>query len=181
MIPKRDSETTAKFVEFAEQPSVPKSVAMTGSDSRFVNKDSIEFNIADFDQAQIKLNTAGNPKSDESRYYAFNTTTMPDVYDSTADYAAIESWSNTKVYSFGDQVRRQSGLYRCIVDTTGLTSVNEGIFETGSVSNPIFANGTVVKIDNNPVTLTETTQVISDIVATGSVTNPSKQFRLNLL
>lgn len=161
-----------QVIEFAEQPSVTKSIAITNDDSRFVNKDSIEFNIADFDQAQTKLNTAGSPLSTEARYYAFNTTKMTDVYDSTADYAIIENWSDTKTYSFGDIVRRESVLYKCKVDTTGLTSVNDGITVTGVKRFPVFPVGTVVKIDNNPVTLTQTSQALSDIVATGSVANP---------
>ena len=161
-----------QVIEFSEQPSVTKSIAITNDDSRFVNKDSIEFNIAAFDQEKTKLNTAGSPLSTEARYYAFNTTAMPDVYDSTADYAKVESWSNTKTYSFGDIVRLDSVLYKCKVDTTGLTSVNEGIEVTGVKRFPVFPIGTQVKIDNNPVTLTQTNTILGDIVAQGSVSNP---------
>jgi len=162
-----------QVIEFSETPSASKSIAITSDDSRFVNKNKTEFNIADFSSVETKLNTAGSPLSTEARYYAFNTTEMPNVYDSTADYAQIESWSSTKVYGFGDIVRRQAGLYKCIVDSTGLRRVDTGIFETGSRSNPFFPSGTVVNIEDNPVTLTESTQVINDIIATGTVVNPT--------
>lgn len=164
-----------QIIEFVDEKSVPNSIAITTNDNRFVNKNNIEFNIVDFDNTQTKLNTAGNPVRTESRYTSFNTTNMPSVYDTTADYATIESWSSTKSYNVGDVVRRQSALYRCLVDSTGLNTVNQGIFETGSISNPFFPSGTVVSIDNNPLTLNETAQVISDIVAQGTVANPVVQ------
>ena len=162
-----------QIIEFANQQSTGDSVAITENDLRFVNKNKVEFNITDFDKSQTKLNTAGNPLSTEARYYSFNTKELPNVYDSTADYATIESWSSTKSYGLGDIVRRQSALYKCKVDSTGLQTVNEGIFETGSITNPVFPYGTVVNIDNNPVTLTDTTTVVADIVATGSVASPT--------
>ena len=162
-----------QVIEFADQSTGADSIAITENDKRFVNKNSVEFNITEFDSTNIKLNTAGNPLSTEARYYSFNTTDMPAVYDNTADYATIESWSSTKSYGQGDIVRRQSALYKCIVDSTGLQTVNEGIFETGSITNPIFPYGTVVDIDNNPVTLTATATEVSNIVATGSVASPT--------
>ena len=72
----------------------------------------------------------------------------------------------------GDLVRYRSQLYKCIVETTGLTTTSQGINETGTKTNPTFPYGTVANIGGETITFQDTTIGLNDIVATGTVQNP---------
>ncbi len=170
----KQSELTnnPQVVEFAENKTATSSIAINTQDARFVNKSNTQFNVGEFNSTDFSLKTAGEMLSTEADYYAFNTRTLPSVYDSTANYATIESWNNSTSYVIGDLVRYQSRLYKCIVDSTGLTVTSEGITETGTKTNPTFPFGTVVDIGSQQITLQDTTIGLNDIVAVGSIQNP---------
>ena len=161
-----------QIVEFAETKSVQPSIAITAQDSRFVNKGTTQFNVTDFNNTNFSLNTAGEMLSTEADYYVSKTLDVPNAYNSSADYAKIDQWTDNISYAMGDLVRYRSQLYKCIVETTGLTTTSQGINETGTKTNPTFPYGTVANIGGETITFQDTTIGLNDIVATGTVQNP---------
>ena len=161
-----------QIVEFAETKSVQPSIAITAQDARFVNKGVTQFNVTDFNNTNFSLNTAGEMLSTEADYYVSKTLDVPNAYNSSADYAKIDQWTDNISYAMGDLVRYRSQLYKCIVETTGLTTTSQGINETGTKTNPTFPYGTVANIGGETITFQDTTIGLNDIVATGTVQNP---------
>lgn len=161
-----------QIFEFANTNSVSSSIAIKNNDSSIVNDGIKTFETELFNDANTKLLTAGEALSTEAKYYANTTTEMSSIWDLNEDYAKYQAWETDKNYVNGDIVRHQGRLYQCNVDYTGLTTVNEGVTEIGSITNPVFPYNTTVELAGETIVLQTTTQQFTDIVATGTVQNP---------
>lgn len=132
-----------------------------------------DFEIIPFEKSSLNLLTAGEPLASESRYYISSMDQISDVFEENADYAVISTWLETVSYKLGDLVRYKGGLWKCMVNSTGLAIVSEGISVTGSTTSPAFPYGTVANIAGTTTTLERTSTVFEDIIATGSVIGPT--------
>ena len=168
----KDILSNPQVIEFSETSTNGNNITIVENDKKIVNNGIKQFAITQFDDSPVKLLTAGEPLSTEATYTANTTSDLKNVWDSSAEYAKIEKWVDNKSYVRGDLVRRNGSLYKCNVNETGLLSVNEGIEEVGTNTNPIFPYGTIVELDTETITLQETTTAFDDIVATGTIQNP---------
>lgn len=174
LLTQQEINNNPQVVEFAQESSIVNSIAITEDDVRLVNSGSKSFAANLFnDTPRVPINRASETLSTETRYYSNNMQSMPDVYDSTADYAIIDQWNNYTSYQFGDLVRRNATLYKCIVDYTGLTNVSTGINELGTRTNPTFAYDTEFNIAGETIVFQSVGRTWSDIIAEGSVNNPT--------
>ncbi len=152
------------------------------SQLEYVNGDStIRFNTEDsatFLDRPSRLRTAGEVIDvDENDNNIVKTLQdMKSVFDSTAEYATIETWSGTQSYKRGDKVRYKGRLLRCDVASIGFSTQSTGLTFTGTAIEPVFnyvtqANGDAASavIDGTPVWFDETQTQFNNIVATANV------------
>lgn len=126
---------------------------------RVVNDTRVYFHVTDYNPEALNLNIAGELRDDEADYIAFSLYDLPDVYDSAADYANIESWNSTVSYNRGDMVRYQGKLWKCDVSHTGLTIVSDGVTLTGTSRNAQFPDGSTATINGITTTFGKETTV----------------------
>jgi len=138
-----------------------------------IKQGNTSFETIQFDDTSLELLSAGEVLESETRYTSTDMDSIKDVFDNTADYAVIETWNNTSSYKRGDQVRHKGSLYKCNIDATGISTVSDEIIEIGSFGNPVFDFGTTANIADTVTTLQSTKTVYSDIVAVGSINNPT--------
>ena len=143
------------------------------NDTRIINQGNTTFDTIDFADSSIELLTAGEVLETEATYSIIDMFDLETVYDSTADYATIPTWNQTISYKLGQQVRYNGKLYKCIVDSTGLSEITDEIELTGVTTDPLFDNGTIADIAGISTTLNAVTQVFADIDAVGTVLNPT--------
>lgn len=181
-----------KFTDLTTEEDQENIVAFPPGNKRIVYQyqDPIDSNLetpvitrftfadTDFESSNLELLTAGEVLSTETDYTTLDMDTLPEIFDATADYATIPTWNSDTSYKFGDLVRyagtaARPGLYQCNVNATGLFVVDQGIEATGTVTNPIFPNGTVVNIAGTTVTLENTATVYDNITAVGTTVSPT--------
>ena len=148
------------------------------TDDRVVNSTGasplITFEEVEYDDANLDILTGGEALIIETDYQILNSNEISSVFDSTADYATIPTWSPTVSYKKGDQVRFRGHLWKCKVDFTGLDVVSPTIEATTPLATDqnILTYGTVASIDGTVTTIQRTREVYNDIVATGSSFTP---------
>ena len=134
----------------------PKLIDYTSSNITFVNDQRSGgdvFDTQDFDTfaETNKFYSAGALLENESDYAILKASDIKSVYDSTKDYATIETWNGQTSYKRGDQVRYQGKLYQCNVDFIGFTEEATDLTFTGSVINPVFEHAR--QSDGDPASL----------------------------
>ena len=162
-----------KFSELSFGESYENILVYAEGDPRIVFGNETTFDTIPIAESSLELLTAGEPLDSESKYYISNMSQISDVFEDDADYAIIPTWTNTVSFKLGDTVRYAGGLYRCLVNATGLNIVSEGISVTGITSGPLFPNGTVANIAGTSTTFQRTATEYEDIIATGATINPS--------
>ena len=153
--------------------NLPKSIDLTTVDSsKIVNNASITFETLTYDESSSEILTGGETLISETRY-AISDSTEINVFDKQADYAVIPTWNSTTSYKKDDLVRYRGNLWKCSVNFTGLTEVSANIEEIGTVTNPVFPNGTVANIAGTTVTFDDTATEYQDIEAVGTTVDPT--------
>lgn len=155
------------------------------SNIEFVNGSSVTFNtevLSQYNNRSYKLKSAGeviNETENDSNIVP-TLKDMKVIYDSTKDYANIETWIGTKSYKRGDLVRHKGYLYKCNVNAIGFNTQAAQLTFTGTVPSPTFTyasasvpNPASATIDGVAVWFDEQDTVFNNIVATGNVTAPS--------
>ena len=165
-----------KFSELEAGESSENILVYAPGDSRIVFAGNPAFETIALADSSISLLTAGEALATETDYYITNLDQMATVFEDVADYATIPTWDSMTSYKFGDIVRHvgaPAGLYKCSVDYTGLLVVNDGVDVIGTVTNPIFPNGTVANIAGTTTAFNTTTTSYNTILAQGTVSNPT--------
>lgn len=137
---------------------------------RIVNNKSITFDMLGYDDSPNDILTGGEALETETKYRVLRTADIPSVFDSTADYANIETWSPKKSYQRGDMVRMNGDLWKCWVEYTGITEAvsNIEVLTRIAADTPIVPYGTIAEIEGHQVTLGKTTTSYEDIVVDGN-------------
>ena len=162
-----------KFAGLATGESSDNILSFTFGDKRFVHYGDPTFETIDFESSSLELLTAGEPLTTEVDYQTLTVETMPDVFDTTADYANIPTWDIDVSYKLGDLVRHQGKLYECKVNATGLSTADENVEVIGTAVNPRFPDGTLADISGVEIVFTRLATVYDDILALGTVAEPT--------
>ena len=153
--------------------NLPLSIDINQVDqTKIINDVPVSFETLSYDDSSSEILTGGETLTTETKYYIPNTSNI-NVFDSTESYATIPTWNSTTSYKKGDLVRHEGQLWKCSVNFTGLTEVAPNITETGTVTNPVFPNGTVANIAGTTVTFNDESTQYQDIEATGTVVSPT--------
>lgn len=147
-------------------------IAYPSGSKRIVHPGNPVFHSEDYQTSSKVLLTAGEPLETETKYRTLTVEQMPEVFDSKETYAQIPTWQSNVSYKKGDQVRREGKLYQCLVESTGILVVDSGITATGTVTNPVFAHGTVANIAGTSTLFENNATVYNPIEALGTVTDP---------
>ena len=140
---------------------------------RIVHAGNPNFETIDIINTRKSWLSAGDPLETETTYRTLKIEDISQVFDKKSDYATIKTWWPTISYKLGDLVRHQGHLYKCKVSSTGLLVVDTGVSATGTVANPVFTNGTVANIAGTTTEFNNTSTLYNDIVASGTVSNPT--------
>lgn len=134
------------------------------------------------------LITAGLPLVNESTHSFKSIDDMNLAFDSTADYANIETWSSTKVYRQGDKVRLNGKVYKLLVNSTQLRYSGGILYARGNVSFPIVTSGKTIIVgtsatDMRTVTFRKiTSQTVYDpIIVNGTISNATTESNKTLI
>ena len=121
--------------EYVAIPEMPAHMIVNQETSATFNTETID----DFNQRD-RLRTAGGVIDllEQDVKIIRRDEDIESAFDSTAEYANIETWNNQKAYKLGDRVRKEGVLYKCKVPSTGFTTVASGLTFTGTVNNPTF-------------------------------------------
>ena len=153
--------------------NLPLDINISTVDStKIINNVPTTFETLSYDDSSSEILTAGETLHYETRYYALDSSRI-NIFDSTADYAVIPTWNSTTSYKKDDLVRHEGQLWKCSVNFTGLTTASANIEEIGTVTNPVFPNGTVANIAGTTVTFNDTATEYQDIEAVGTTVNPT--------
>lgn len=153
--------------------NLPKSIDLTTVDSsKIINNVPTTFETLTYDDSSSEILTGGETLTSETRYAISNSAEI-NVFDKQADYAVIPTWNSTTSYKKDDLVRYRGNLWKCSVNFTGLTEVSANIEEIGTVTNPVFPNGTVANIAGTTVTFDDTATEYQDIEAVGTTVDPT--------
>ena len=136
-----------------------------------LDNSSIE-NLKDY---QTFLRDAGLPVVQEIDYFLDSIDNIGDIYDPTQPYALIPNWSETSSYVEGDLVRRFGKVYSLLVESTGLTTLNDDIIVRGNQVFPLVPNGSTFIANGETVTFNKADESVSfdTITVDGTQTNPS--------
>ena len=131
--------------------------------------------IDNIEEFQTFTRDAGLPLIDEVDYYLGSIDEIGNVYNPTADYARIPNWSSSRGYVAGDTVRRYGKVHRLLIDSTGITRLNDDIVVRGTQVFPLVANGLTFIANNQTVTFQKfnNTTLIDPIVVSGTISNPT--------
>jgi len=156
-----------------DKTSTDSNVIVATSD-KIVNDKSITFDTLSYEDSNSDILTGGEALATETKYRVLNSTKLSSVFDSTADYAIIPTWSPIVSYKKGDQVRFRGELWKCNTNFTGLDVVAPAIEVTTPLATDqqILTYGTVANIAGTTVTIEKTNLAYNDIVATGSSFTP---------
>ena len=134
------------------------------------------------------LLTSGLPLVHEVTHSFKSVDDMYLAYDSSADYANIETWSPTKVYRQGDVIRLNGKVYKYLKETTNINYSGGILYARGNVSFPIVTSGKTLVIGTSQTALTTITfNKTSDqitylpIVVDGSISNPTSNVNDTLI
>ena len=166
-----DINTSPQMITLDQTSTDPNVIVATAD--KIVNEKAITFDTLSYDDSENDILTGGEPLNIETRYRILNSTEINTVFDSTADYAIIPSWSPIVSYKKGDKVRYRGELWECNVNFTGLDVVSPTIEETSSLATvqPIIDYDTEVEIGGVSMTvannkaLRRTSTGFNDIVA----------------
>ena len=136
-----------------------------GGYARVVNDTDLQFDYLEYEQSNkfIDLPTAGELTKGEADYIIRSLSDLPDTFDNSADYATIDSWSDTTSYKKGDRVRYKGSLYQCVADYIQLSRISESITLTGTARNAIFPSGTTANIQGTNITFGKSSTRLLDI------------------
>jgi len=117
---------------------------------------------------------AGLPIVDEIDYFLSSIDDISTIYDPIADYALIPNWSETTAYIQGEQVRRYGKVYSLLINSTGITNVNDDITIRGTQVYPTVENDTTFIANDITVTFAKTNASTSydTITIDGTISNP---------
>lgn len=125
------------------------------------------------------LSTAGLPLVNEATHSFKSVDDMNLAYDSSADYATINTWDSTKVYRQGDIVRLNGKVYQYLKETTSLNYSGGILYARGNVSFPIVTSGKTLIIgtsqdDLRTIIFNKTTNqtIYNPIIVNGTISNP---------
>ena len=137
---------------------------------RIVNNKSITFDTLSYDESNSDILTGGEALETETTYRVLSTSDISSVFDSTAEYANIETWAPNKSYRLGDQVRMNGELWECNVEFTGVTQVSSSIEVTSrrATDTAIIPNGTQANIAGIPTTLIKNDESFANVVVNGN-------------
>jgi len=167
------SPQVIKFASFADAETVYDDVLVYNSgDKRFVNPGNTAFATSSITSGNVKNLTAGSVLEIEAKYKVNTTTEISNVFDTIADYSTISTWNKAVSYKLTNLTRYQGQLFECIVPNTTISTVSTDIKQTGNVR-PEFSYGTIATIDGVDILFQSSVDVRSDIVATGTVVNPT--------
>ena len=153
--------------------NLPLTISLSEVDTKKVINDvATTFETLSYDDSSSEILTGGETLTTETKYYISNSSEI-NVFDSTQSYATIPTWNSTTSYKKDDLVRHEGQLWKCSVNFTGLTEVAANIEEIGTVTNPVFPNGTVANIAGTTVTFNDTATEYQDIEAVGTVVSPT--------
>ena len=160
------------------------------SDARWVNNKSTSvFETIPFEQ-YLKENffkTGGEVLNrTEARYKLTNISELSELYDLIDDNLIEPSWNGQTSYKLNDVVRYKGQRYKCAVDSIGYTTQATDLVFLGTSVNPTFDYASqaagdppsaVIEspIGSAPVSIwfDTTDRIYNNIVAIGSITNPS--------
>lgn len=150
----------------------------------YVNGSSVSFtteSLENFTKRERILRTAGeviNTVENDDNIVE-DLPAMKTVFDPTAGYANIETWSGTKSYKRGDRVRYAGGLMECAVNAIGYNTQASGLTIDGTVLNPVFTYASQAAsdpasavIDGTAIWFDEQDTVFDPIIVTSNA-NPS--------
>ncbi len=174
----KSTEIKIKSTQVTDNPSI---IDLADLSLDYVNKEiDTEFNMVPFDQLGITQRKAGDLKIDEYDYIASTMDSFAEIYNSTADYATIPTWSGSRSWKFNDLIRKDGILYKCAVDYIGYNEladyiIAQGVLDISSVSFPYAASPSPASatIDGIDIWFDKTVTTYPDIVATGTELNPS--------
>ena len=129
------------------------------------------FKSVSFEELGITQRKAGDLQIGDYDYIAADANAIPNIFDNSADYAVIPTWSGRRSYKKGDVVRRNGNLYECNVPYIGYRELSEAIIVSGTLdlSDVTFPNATPgAIIDNVDINFNKQVIVYPDIVATGA-------------
>jgi hypothetical protein len=161
-----------KFAELAEGELSDNVLSYPMGSRKIVHQGDPTFDTIAFADSSLELLTAGEVLTTETTYQTLSVETMSEVFDTRADYANIPTWTTDISYKLGDLVRHQGKLYKCTVNATGLVVVEEGVEAIGTITNPVFPNGTVANIAGTTTTLERSTTAYEEIQAVGTTVDP---------
>ena len=140
---------------------------------KIVNNKDLTFDTNSFANSQVDILTGGEPLSTETKYKILSADQLSTVWDSNASYANIPTWNNYTSYKLGDEVRHEGQLWECQVDYTGKTEVTANIELRARNAGIAFPSGTVATVAGTTTTFASEKTEYQDIVAVGSITNPT--------
>ena len=124
--------------------------------------------------------TSGTPLTTETDYRVLDYSAFAmfpeqenNYYDFSGGWQDIKQWDNKTSYKYGDRVIYQGRVWE-MVDTnssTGLSTPNDPIIVTGTISLPIVANGRTLILDGNTITFNNSTTSTTTTTVTVTGTN----------
>lgn len=153
------------------------------------NKSSNVFDVISYDQYinETRFKTAGEVLNDIEVKFKINTIDdINNIYTKIIENNEYETWNNQISYKMGEKVRYNGKFYNCITDSVGFTTASSNVTVTGSRTNPIFDYASQANGDSASAVITSpvggtvyniyfdtSDRNFDNIVATGTVTNPS--------
>ena len=168
-----DINSSPQTISLSTAPTTPAANIIYKTAANTVNEKAITFNTLSYNDSSSDILTAGETKSNETKYQITNASSIGTAFDKTASYTKIPTWNDYTSYKKGEQVRHEGKLYNCIVDFTGLNIATNSIVVTGTATGVDFPFGTVAEIAGTSVTFEEYLTQYNDITAIGSVVNPT--------
>jgi hypothetical protein len=101
----------------------------------FVNKKSDFSFPVETRPLVTQIRKGGDVLDTEHDYIIQNVLEIDQIYNNyTTDFAAVETWSNTKSYNHGEEVRYNGSKFKLAIDKLAYNPFNDLITETGTVN-----------------------------------------------
>lgn len=185
--------TRTKSTEFMITPDQvstdPSIVDFSNDDIIFVNNvNTPVFDTLPYADNETRLNTAGDLLDTDADSVIFTVDDFETLYDSSADYANIDTWNSKVSYKFGDKVRLEGRLWECNVNYIGYATEPSDLSFLGTITDPTFTHRNSVDhpttpsavIDGTSIWFDKTETVYDSIIASTTV-NPTVQSPSNLI
>jgi hypothetical protein len=124
--------------------------------------------------------TSGTPLTTETDYrvldyaaFAMFPEQESNYYDFSGSWQDIKQWDNKTSYKYGDRVIYQGRVWEMVDanSSTGLTTPNDPIIVTGTISLPVVANGRTLILDGNTITFNNSTTSTTSTTVSVTGTN----------